>query len=85
MPGYPQRMAGRDEFVRTVLDRCGQTFAEEAGIRVADRPGPVAPRTCPGPRPPWYGSRWTGNYPTICGDECLFGPFVRWFAAVDAG
>lgn len=30
-----------DERVRTVLDRFGHTFAEETGIRLADRPAPL--------------------------------------------
>jgi endonuclease III len=27
--------------VKALLDRCGRTYAEEAGIRLADRPGPL--------------------------------------------
>jgi hypothetical protein len=35
-------MAGRDTAViRAVLDRHGQTYAEEAGIRLADKPAPL--------------------------------------------
>jgi hypothetical protein len=36
-------MAGKKEtaIVRCLLDRYGQTYAEEAGIKLADRPGPL--------------------------------------------
>jgi hypothetical protein len=35
MPGKP------DLIVRELLDRCGRLYAEQAGIRLADRPGPL--------------------------------------------
>jgi endonuclease III len=43
VPGYRLRMAGKKEtaIVRCLLDRYGQTYAEEAGIKLADRPGPL--------------------------------------------
>ena len=35
-------MSERSELiVKALLDRCGRTYAEEAGIRLADRPGPL--------------------------------------------
>jgi endonuclease III len=35
-------VSGRSELiVKALLDRCGRTYAEEAGIRLADRPGPL--------------------------------------------
>jgi hypothetical protein len=30
-----------DKLVRSLLDTCGRTYAEEAGIKLADRPGPL--------------------------------------------
>jgi endonuclease III len=32
----------RDRIVDRLLDRCGQTYAAEAGIRLADTPGPLS-------------------------------------------
>ena len=34
-------MADHDRIVETLLARCGQTYAAEAGIRLADTPGPL--------------------------------------------
>ena len=35
-------MSGRSELiVKELLDRYGRLYAEEAGIRLADRPGPL--------------------------------------------
>ena len=34
-------MAEHDRIVDGLLDRCGQTYAAEAGIRLADTPGPL--------------------------------------------
>jgi co-chaperonin GroES (HSP10) len=34
-------MAGRSELARVLLDRYGTTYAEEAGIRLADKPSPL--------------------------------------------
>jgi hypothetical protein len=41
--GYAHHMArgDRDALVRALLDQQGQTYAREAGIRLADRPGPL--------------------------------------------
>jgi endonuclease III len=36
MPGQRSEL-----IVKALLDRCGRTYAEEAGIRLADRPGPL--------------------------------------------
>jgi hypothetical protein len=30
-----------DKVVRSLLDTCGRTYAEEAGVKLADRPGPL--------------------------------------------
>ena len=35
MPANPELI------VKELLSRCGTTYAEEAGIRLADRPGPL--------------------------------------------
>ena len=34
-------MADHDRILDGLLDRCGQTYAAEAGIRLADTPGPL--------------------------------------------
>ena len=34
-------MVTKREVVRTLLDRYGTTYAEEAGIRLADKPSPL--------------------------------------------
>jgi hypothetical protein len=35
-------MPGRTELiVKELLDRCGRLYAEDAGIRLAERPGPL--------------------------------------------
>jgi endonuclease III len=40
--GYADGMSSkREATVRVLLDRYGRTFAQEAGIRLADRPGPL--------------------------------------------
>lgn len=44
-PGYPPGMAHKDmphkETARALLDRCGRTYADEAGIALADKPSPL--------------------------------------------
>ncbi len=35
------RKATRKDLVRTLLDRAGRTYADEAGIRLADKPAPL--------------------------------------------
>jgi hypothetical protein len=35
MPARPELLVGE------LLDRCGRLYAEDAGIRLADRPGPL--------------------------------------------
>src|SRR5215207_3436626 len=39
--GDARNMAGKSELVRVLLDRYGTTYAEEAGIRLADKPSPL--------------------------------------------
>lgn len=39
--GYPRQMGDDRTVARVLLDRRGRTYAEEAGIRVADRPAPL--------------------------------------------
>lgn len=39
--GYPPPMGDSHETARVLLERRGQTYTEEAGIRLADRPGPL--------------------------------------------
>jgi hypothetical protein len=33
--------SSHDDIVRTLLDQHGRTYAEEAGIRLTDRPAPL--------------------------------------------
>src|SRR5215468_12502421 len=39
--GYQRRVTREHDMVRELLHRHGQTYAEEAGIRLDDRPGPL--------------------------------------------
>jgi hypothetical protein len=40
LPGRPDTVTDQAT-VRALLDRYGQTYAEEAGIRLADKPAPL--------------------------------------------
>jgi endonuclease III len=40
-PGQGGQPEGRDRAIDDLLDRYGQTYAEEAGVKLADKPGPL--------------------------------------------